>query len=130
MNKETGADISFVGSVKDMYKLLSSCHILVYPSRSQSEGFPAIITEAGANGLLVITSDFPGVNSVIINKQDGIIFKMENEADLSKKLTEAINRFEKYVPLTKNLYSITKELFSLEKMINKHQELYKSCLMQ
>jgi hypothetical protein len=55
---------------------------------------------------------------------------MENEADLSKKLTEAINRFEKYVPLTKNLYSITKELFSLEKMINKHQELYKSCLMQ
>lgn len=130
MNKEAGSNISFVGNVKDIYKLLRNCHILVYPSRSRSEGFPAIITEAGANGLVVITSNFPGADSVIFNNQDGIIFQMESASDLATKLSNVINKFENHIPLALNLYKKIREWFTIEEMIIKHQNLYEQCLKQ
>src|SRR4030095_14404479 len=128
LNKETGANISFLGGVKDMYKVFSGCHILVNPSRTGSEGFPAVITEAGANGLLVISSDFRGVESVISHKENGIIFKSEDYNNLSKKLSAAIEKYKSQSVLAENLYKRVKDWFSLDKMINKHLELYKSCL--
>jgi glycosyltransferase involved in cell wall biosynthesis len=128
MNKEKGGNISYLGNLLDINDILELSHILVYPSRSSSEGFPAIITEAGANGLVVISSDFPGVGSVIKNNTDGIIFKMDDAADLTKKLTVVISKYDNYIPASKNLYSKIKDWFSLEKMINKHRELYTSCL--
>jgi GalNAc-alpha-(1->4)-GalNAc-alpha-(1->3)-diNAcBac-PP-undecaprenol alpha-1,4-N-acetyl-D-galactosaminyltransferase len=127
LNKETGANVSFPGNVNDMYKLLSGSHIFVYPSRSKTEGFPAVITEAGANGMLVISSDFYGVTDVIENGKDGVIFKKEDTKDLAKKLAASIRNFEKYKKLSDNFYIKIKDWFSLDKMINKHLELYRKC---
>ncbi|HEY3251100.1 MAG TPA: glycosyltransferase family 4 protein, partial [Ignavibacteria bacterium] len=128
LNKETGANISFLGYVKDMYKLLSMSHIFVYPSRSGTEGFPAVITEAGANGLLVISSNFRGVESVISHKENGIIFKSEDYIDLSKKLSSAIDKYKSHSPLAENFYKRVTHWYSLELMIKKHIELYRECL--
>lgn len=128
LNKETAANISFPGSVKDIYRILASSHILVHPSRSKTEGFPAIITEAGANGLLVISSDFEGAKDVIENNRDGILFRMNDEADLAKKLSLAINHFEKYKKMTEGFYSKIKDWYSVDLMISKHMELYRKCL--
>jgi len=128
LNKELGADISFPGSVKNMYKLLSGCHILVYPSRSGTEGFPAIITEAGANGLLIITSDFTGVRDVVQNNIDGAIFKSDNHTELAKRLSAAIENFDMFKPMAENFYNKVKDWYSVDKMITEHMELYRSCL--
>jgi len=128
LNKETGANISFPGSVKNMYKLLSRTHILVYPSRSKSEGFPAIITEAGANGLLVLSSDIDCVNDVIKNNIDGVIFKQNDSIDLAKKLSAVIKNYDKFKPMTEKFYNKVKDWYSVDKMITKHMELYRKCL--
>jgi glycosyltransferase involved in cell wall biosynthesis len=128
LNKEEGANISFLGSVKDMYKLLASCHILVYPSKSAAEGFPAVITEAGANGVLVVTSGFKGVEYVIQNNSEGLIFMTGDVNNLVKILSNAVNRYEKYSALTHNFYRKIKEQYSIDGMIEKHMELYRKCL--
>lgn len=128
MNKELEANISYLGNVTDMYEILSKFHIFVYPSRSRSEGFPAIITEAGANGLVVISSNFPGAESVIINKENAIIFKSEDYAGLSKKLAAAIEKYKSHKALAENFYKRVKDWYSIDKMIEKHIELYNSCI--
>lgn len=128
LNKELGANISFPGSIKNMYRLLEKSHILVYPSRSDTEGFPAIITEAGANGMLVIASNFKGVEDVIWHNFYGLLFKKDDVNDLQKKLSAVLADYEKFRPIAENFYSNVKDLYSLDKMINKHTELYLKCL--
>jgi glycosyltransferase involved in cell wall biosynthesis len=128
MNKELGTNISFPGSVKNIYRLLEKSHILVFPSRTDTEGFPAIITEAGANGMLVISSDFKGVEDVIRHNFYGLIFKKDDVKDLQKKLAAALIDFGKFRIIAENFYSKVKDLYSFDKMISKHMELYKACL--
>ena len=128
LNKELGANISFLGSVKDMYGLLSTVNILVYSSTSDWEGFPAVITEAGANGALIISSSFKGVSSVIENNKDGILYKTGDYEDLVKKLSFVIDKYDRYASFPVKFYEKVCELFPLQKMIDKHVELYKTYL--
>jgi glycosyltransferase involved in cell wall biosynthesis len=85
LNDQTNAEIKFLGNRKDIYTRLRDTHILVYPSRSKSEGFPAIITEAGATNNLVISSGFTGAADVISDNEDGIIFTQDSADDLTAK---------------------------------------------
>jgi len=128
LNTITNAGIKFLGSVKDIYDLLRTTHILVYPSRSKSEGFPAIITEAGATNNLVISSDFDGAGYVITGNEDGFIFK-QNDADaLRDKLKNAINNYADYKSKSLKFYNKIKDRFNIDTMIDKHMELYEQCL--
>jgi glycosyltransferase involved in cell wall biosynthesis len=128
LNKQLGAGVNFMGSVKNMYGILEQSHILVYPSRSKSEGFPAIITEAGAHGNLVISSDFSGVRSVIEDGTDGLIFKCEEPEELAGELNKVLVDQEKYMKMAERFREKIKDRFRLETMINKHLELYNKCL--
>lgn len=123
LNSSTSAGIKFLGSVKDIYSFLKDTHILVHPSRSKSEGFPAIITEAGACNNLVISSDFTGSHSVIAN-DEGLFFKVDDPNELSKKLTEAILNYSQYENTSLKFYNKVKDWFDLDTMISKHIELY------
>lgn len=128
LNKQLGAGINFMGSVKNMDGILEQSHILVYPSRSKTEGFPAIITEAGAYGNLVISSDFDGVRSVIEDKTDGLIYPAEEPAELTRLLEAVLSDFGSYRVFAERFREKVRNLFSLEEMINKHLELYTKCL--
>src|SRR4030095_11535572 len=128
LNNDSEAGIKFLGSQKDMYSILRESHILVYPSRSKSEGFPAIITEAGATNNLIVSSGFDGSESVITDGQDGIIFSLDNVNDLAEKLDNAINNFAGYKRTALEFYEKVKDWFDLGTMIRKHVELYEECL--
>jgi glycosyltransferase involved in cell wall biosynthesis len=127
MSSQKRTGIHFLGIVKDMYKLLSETHIFVYPSRSNSEGFPAVITEAGATGNLVISSDFKGSEYVIKNNEDGLIFKQNDFAQLKKILTKVMGNYDYYIPISRSFHRKTKKMFDLGTMVKKHIELYKEC---
>lgn len=127
-NKDKNAGITFLGSIKDLYPVLAETDALVFPSRSKTEGFPAVITEAGANNTLVITSDFSSLGNIIENNQDGIIFKQNNYEQLSLLLTKFIENREEYVSIALKFYEKTKKLFSIDEMIDKHLKLYNEVL--
>jgi len=124
------AGVSFSGRVVDMYKLLCDSHVFVYPTRSTSEGFPAVITEAGSAGCLVISGKFPGSEDVIENGKNGFLFEIENSEQLSEKLKLVINNPEKYRHLSENLRNKINSEFRIDEMIHKHLQLYRQCLVK
>jgi glycosyltransferase involved in cell wall biosynthesis len=128
LNKKLDAGIIFSGAEKNMYKMLAGTDALVFTSRSQSEGFPAIITEAGANNNLVISSRFSALGNIIEDNVTGLIFKQNDYNNLSVILKNVIENSAMYRPMAKKFYYKVKELYNLDVMINKHSELYQECL--
>jgi len=128
LNNSFGGKINFTGRVTDMDLYLSKTHILVNPSRSDSEGFPAIITEAGASNTLVISSDFRGAEDILKDGINSLIFKEKSSDNLSKTLGSAISNFSYYAPLSEKFYEFIKKEFAIPVMIEKHISLYRKCL--
>ena len=125
-NLNTG--INFTGSIINMYKFLKDTHILVYPSRSFSEGFPAIITEAAACNNVVISSQFYGSEYVLKNNENALLFEPENINCLASLLEDVINNYNKFTGISLSLYSTIKDKFRIDTMIEKHLNLYKIML--
>ncbi len=123
LNSKTKAGIKFLGSVKDIYSILRETHIMVHPSRSKSEGFPAIITEAGACNNLVISSNFNGAKNVIA-VDEGLYFDVEDINGLTQKLTDAINNYNDYRKYSLKFYNKVIDWFKTDTMISKHLNLY------
>jgi glycosyltransferase involved in cell wall biosynthesis len=127
MNNSLNAGVHFLGRVDNMQELLSGSNVFVFCGRSLTEGFPAIITEAGAYNNLVISSDFKGLQPAFEPDKDGLVFKANNAEKLCGLLDSVINNFEEYIPLALNYYNKVKKLYSVNEMVNKHLELYNSC---
>jgi glycosyltransferase involved in cell wall biosynthesis len=127
LNIKTNAGIEFLGSLRDMNQLLRKTHIVVYPSRSKSEGFPAIITEAGACNNLILTSNFDGASSVIKN-DEGIFFNIDDIKGLTNNLTRAIKLYKEYNDYTLKFYNKVKDWYNIDTMIIKHINLYKELI--
>lgn len=125
LNNQLNAGVKFLGSVKNMYDVLREDHILVCPTRSSSEGFPAVITEAGACNCLVISSDFSGVENVIEDKKNGFIFRSESVSELISKLENAVDNFSNYENMRLDFYNKIKTEYSIKEMTEKHLKLYR-----
>lgn len=128
LNKEYGSSIKFLGKVNDMPSLLRDTHVFVFPSSAAAEGFPAVITEAAACNNLIISSDCPGIEKIFVSDIDGLAFKAGDEYDLMIKIKLAIDSYETIKPMAEHFYNKVKELFDMNSMIQKHMELYGSCL--
>jgi glycosyltransferase involved in cell wall biosynthesis len=89
-----------------------------------SEGFPAIITEAGAANNLIISSDFHGIEYVLTGNEDGFIFKQDDVDALHDKMRSAINNYAEHKNKSMKFYTKVKDWFNIDTMINKHIELY------
>ena len=128
LNEAAGGRIKFPGKVTDMYSYLKNIHVLVNPTCSDEEGFPAIITEAGASNTLVISSDFNGHDDVLQNRVNSLIYKSDSPEELSELLKKVITGYKDYQPAAGNLYNKIKTEFSIDEMISKHILLYTECL--
>ena len=130
LNDKLKAGIKFLGRVNDMANLLQSTRVFVYPSTSNAEGFPAVITEAGAYNNLLICSDFMGVTPMIQNEINGLIYHKGSSDELKDLLEKACNNYQQYNSISLNLYQKIKIEFDFQTMIDKHINLYKTCLQQ
>lgn len=128
LNSELNTGIDFPGNILNLSDELKDTHVFVYPSRSKSEGFPAVITEAGAHNNLLITSDFYGVTNIVENNTDGFVFPQDDSEKFAGILAQAINNYNSLSGMSLNFYNKVKDLFDLQTMIFKHEELYKECL--
>lgn len=77
--KDKNINVNFLGTVpnSEMPKIYSKYPIYVLCSKY--EGNPKTLLEAMACGLLVIGTDVPGINSIIINNVNGFLVKDYNE---------------------------------------------------
>lgn len=77
---ENNPKIEFAGYQNDVRPFLVASDVAVLPS--YREGFPNVVIQAGAMGLVQIVTDINGCNEVVIEGQNGVIIPKQNEEAL------------------------------------------------
>ncbi|MDA1745333.1 glycosyltransferase family 4 protein [Bacillus paranthracis] len=107
--------VSFTGFQSDVKKYLSLCDIYVQPSLN--EGLGRTIIEAYLFKVPVIGSSIPGIQSIVENEFNGLLFEPSNHMELSKKIIELIHDKDKRILLGQNGRELIEEEFNLEKNV-------------
>lgn len=91
-----GSRTHFVGSVsnENTPPFYAASDLVVLPT-APPESFGMVLIEAMACGKPVITSDLPGVRSVVSNGEDGLLATTGDTADLRAKLADLIDDSER-----------------------------------
>lgn len=116
-----GNEIVLLGEIEDINKELQESHI--YISSSISEGFPNVIGEAMATGLLCIATD--AGDSKYILGDERFIVPIISSCEIEKKIVEIINlsRYEKK-EISKKNHMYIKNNYSIKEITKQYQEYY------
>ena len=82
---------------------MAAADYFIFPS--YREGFPNVLLEAAAMELPIVCSRIAGNVDIVTDNQTGLIFESQNEEDLRRKLTAALNE----PVLMKQMAAILKE---------------------
>lgn len=121
--KDLSADVVFVGSSNEVDKHLqqSNCFVLF----SKDEGLPISIIEGMRSGLPIIGTRIAGVPEQIIDGKTGFLVDV-NEQQLADKLRYLVDHLNEIETMGKASYEFFLEKFTLEAMVNKYANIYKS----
>ena len=117
--------VFLLGRKSNPYVYMKNADLFILSSRY--EGFPNVLIEAGSCGLYSICNNCPGgINEIILEDLNGNIVDFNNK-DLVAKI------IEKSFILNKDKNKIKESIknrYSLEKIINKYEDLLKSKLIE
>ncbi len=124
MAVELGIDkaVCFCGWVSDIGKFFSSCDIDVLCSISES--FPYSILEGIRAGCAVISSDVGGVTNMIESGENGYIFQPKDYETFAREIVDLSLDKEKRESFAKKLYERASQLYSIENMAARQEEIY------
>ena len=81
-------NIELCGNVKDIHKRIADATMFILSS--DYEGLSNALIEAMMMGLPCISTDYPGANEIIINRENGILVPCNDERALSQAMLEII----------------------------------------
>jgi glycosyltransferase involved in cell wall biosynthesis len=111
----------FVSDVNSYYKGID---IFVLPSKSESTSM--VTQEAMLNGVLCLCSNIGGIDEIIENGVNGILFNNSDIKDFEEKLYYCIENRDNLDEMKKNAIETIKSKFDLTKNIIKISEFLKS----
>ncbi|MFA5114550.1 MAG: glycosyltransferase family 4 protein [Candidatus Omnitrophota bacterium] len=120
-----GKNVSFLPAAVDTREALSAMDVFVLPSLA--EGLGLSLMEAMAAGLAVIGSDIGGIRSLIQNGHNGILVESRNVDALSREISALLQDKQRRQRLGDNAARFIRENFSLSRMTEKTEEVYKIC---
>ena len=94
-------------------------------STSESEGMPVALIEAQLAGKPVVATDVGSVSEVILNHETGIVTN-KNAGSIASALESLVIDRAKREEMGRLAVARAQALFSVDRMINAHIELYKS----
>lgn len=112
-----------LGYVRNISKIYPLFDVLVVPSIRESFGINVI--EAGASRIPTICSNIGGLNELITNESNGLLFKAKNSNDLAKKINKLFQN-KKNLPLMKKYSKKNIEKYSLKNYLINLKEIYKN----
>ncbi len=91
-NLGLAARVHFVGSVpfNDLPRAYRAANLHVLPSINSGEAFGIVTVEAAATGIPSIVTDLPGVRSVVLPHETGLIVEPNNAQALAAALAELL----------------------------------------
>jgi len=101
----------------ELAKLIDKSDVLVLPSNQESFGL--VIVEAWARQKPVICADIPALKELVQNSNGGLLFKTNDQPDLTKKIQEIIDNPKKSEQMGKNGYDYVKNNYTWNKVGNK-----------
>jgi glycosyltransferase involved in cell wall biosynthesis len=94
-------------------------------STSENEGMPVALIEAQLAGKPVVATDVGSVSEVILNHETGIVTN-KNAGSIASALESLVIDKAKREEMGRLAIARAQALFSVDRMINAHIELYKS----
>ena len=116
--------VKYLGKRNDVKEILSISDVFVLPSY-YSEGVPRVLLEASASGLVLLGTDMPGCNDVVIDDYNGKIIEIKNSEDLFEKMIYVLKDKDRIKEFSKNSIEHVQN-FSLDFVTNKCFEIYKN----
>jgi glycosyltransferase involved in cell wall biosynthesis len=114
--------VCFLGSVRDVPRLLSRASMFVLPSLS--EGIPLTVLEAMARGLPVVATRVGGVPEVVVHGQTGLLVPSGDPAALAQAILTLRHDPSRRVAMGQNGRKTVEELFNIRRMVSDYETLY------
>ncbi len=123
VNREQLGHIKILGgqTKAQVARLMGESDILVNPS-FHHEGFPNVLTEAGASKLAVLATDVGGTREIVIDQKTGLLIAKNDPLALQEALNMLIEDKVLRDKLAQQLYNHVVKNFNWEKV---SEELYK-----
>jgi glycosyltransferase involved in cell wall biosynthesis len=116
------ANVSVIGWA-DAADLFGAADIIL--STSENEGMPVALIEAQLAGKPVVATDVGSVSEVILNHETGIVTN-KNAGSIASAIESLVIDKAKREEMGRLAIARAQALFSVDRMINAHIELYKS----
>ncbi len=114
--------VQFHGAVPNASRLLKAFDISILPSLK--EGLPLAILEAGLAGVPVIASRVGGIPEIIEHQVFGLLVEPGNAQDIALALAAFYDDPKLRASMSHALQKKVREEFTLDKMLQKTEELY------
>ena len=118
--------IEYWGESNDMPKIFQMSTIVVLPS--YREGMPKSLLEAAASGRAVVTTDVPGCRDAIIDGITGILVQPQNSVELTNGIKKLLRNPKLLNSMGRNGRKLAENKFDINKVVEKHLEIYKNLL--
>ena len=118
-----GKYIKWLDFQKDMKSILEQCHIVAFPSYYR-EGVPKSLIDACAVGRPIVTTNSIGCKDVVDDGVDGFLVPVKDSEALAEKLRILIEDKELRDRMGKAARTKAEQEFAIEKVVNKHLEIY------
>jgi glycosyltransferase involved in cell wall biosynthesis len=118
--------VKLLGHRGDIAQLLIAADVFVFPSRF--EGLPGALIEAEAAGLPIICSDIANNREVAIENENALFFKVDDELELSQKLSLMIHSKSMCEEMGKKSLLIFKDKFELKEIHERMKDLLESLI--
>lgn len=116
--------VKLLGFVEDndLLKLYCAADIFIQPSTY--EGMPLAMLEAQACSVPVISTNFKGVNNMLIDNETGFILDESSAEDLAEKIDFLFNNKNILQGMKSRCLENIRENFTMDQVIQKHLSLF------
>lgn len=122
----TGGAVTFAGARDDVADLLP--HFDVFWIGSGYEGQSNAVMEAMQCGLPIVASDIPGNRDLIVDGESGVIAPLGDPAEIARQTYQLLENPERARQLGEAARECIATEFTVEKMVQRHAELYTSLI--
>jgi glycosyltransferase involved in cell wall biosynthesis len=124
--------VTFVGGVseEDLPRYYRAADIHLFPSTRRAEAFGLVALEAAASGIPTIASSLPGVRSVVLDGETGLLVPPEDVGALKQAIELLLTRTDVREQLGRSARLHAEAHFAWEPLITNLEQTYKSVIEQ